>query len=1073
MRLDTNTQDAVLDGVLNEEPQHCALMYSAFDIIDDRRLDSENPLTLHEMFNAEENVTPGNFCTANLEAHVVNRDGVMSGFNYARNFLLMFGVETDHATISNVPNLKLPVIYGGVVVSIENDTNIYCALTSDMSNGITIAYGSAMQSGEKFVALHAFGNVIHAITNKQRSRGRIDINNNAQTLSDKVNSFTVNISLSDAAYDRIIANANGNITEQWVKYSAYFERKTFTLNGSTLTTDTTTFVPQYVFKGIQPRKVLGDDINITASDITTLFDRDATPFIDTAFSTAKTRADMVSDILALIATETGVTFTAENHTFSTDTYDDNPFEGYDGYTYRDLMKLIAESSGLSVRVKGVSISLNESGTTTFSTVLDFCSMNPSNVAYLVNADEYYDFEADEYSVQSIQKVRVQASDEDVGVILPNSPAGDNGIAIIDNPLLIGDNETEIKARCTRIFPNLKNSRSGGYYPGTLQMDSWLIAQPGDAFNIQNYIIYIFTLTTTWNGFAECTVESTGEKTREVLTKTIKQKLRNGRRWHDFEVSVDGLTSRMGNAEGDISDLQSTAEALTLRMTNAEGDITAVQAEAGKLVLEVSGLDSSQIFRDTRFMNALGQDGNNGVNWDNSKWGRAVGSATSDYTRKNISDCPDARVTRAIRMLTSTTYDTAIYQDKIPVIGGKKYIVSGYFRASVTGAYLTITEKDTPGATLDIGFIEYTQTDNKWQRFTASVWPGSSTKSVKIGFVMPNASGAWFELCGLKMELGSTATAWTEADEFTFSRITQSAAELLTEMSDALGNYYTKSETASKIQTDMTDALGNYYTKTETASEISTYVGNNAYGIKSGIAIKTAGVEISGGKYVKIISGSFICNSGNFSISDAGELTAGSYKLSQNGLVYNNGTSSFGITAAKAGTTNLGTALTSNGHIKLVPQSGNNGYLQLYSDSTVLQLLPQPLVGSSGGITKVRNSILGGGAATDIWDEGYFVDLYYTNTYQNSSREVKKDITPLDISGDVIDGLKPVSFRYKERDERVHFGLIHEDTLPIFPEICKGDADTPPQKKAIDYSELIAVLLSEVQKLRARVAALES
>ena len=58
-----------------------------------------------------------------------------------------------------------------------------------------------------------------------------------------------------------------------------------------------------------------------------------------------------------------------------------------------------------------------------------------------------------------------------------------------------------------------------------------------------------------------------------------------------------------------------------------------------------------------------------------------------------------------------------------------------------------------------------------------------------------------------------------------------------------------------------------------ATGITAYVTNHAYGIQSGVAITAAGVEISGGKYVKIKSGGiFTVDSGNFAISNAGAVT---------------------------------------------------------------------------------------------------------------------------------------------------------------------------------------------------------
>ena len=95
---------------------------------------------------------------------------------------------------------------------------------------------------------------------------------------------------------------------------------------------------------------------------------------------------------------------------------------------------------------------------------------------------------------------------------------------------------------------------------------------------------------------------------------------------------------------------------------------------------------------------------------------------------------------------------------------------------------------------------------------------------------------------------------------------------------------------------------------------------------------------------------------------------------------------------------------------------------------------------------------------------------YSDSYNNrSSREVKKNITPIAECGDVLDELAPVTFIYKKDAENiVHSGLIYEDTIDILPQICHDDGKT----KSIDYTDLVPYLLKEIQSLRSRVAELE-
>lgn len=102
-------------------------------------------------------------------------------------------------------------------------------------------------------------------------------------------------------------------------------------------------------------------------------------------------------------------------------------------------------------------------------------------------------------------------------------------------------------------------------------------------------------------------------------------------------------------------------------------------------------------------------------------------------------------------------------------------------------------------------------------------------------------------------------------------------------------------------------------------------------------------------------------------------------------------------------------------------------------------------------------------------QGFF-DEVYANVYPPSSREVKHDINALPASGDIIDSLEPVSFKYNDdKKGKTHYGLIYEDTIEKVPDICN---ETENGTKGINYTEIIPLLLKEIQDLRKRVAELE-
>lgn len=100
---------------------------------------------------------------------------------------------------------------------------------------------------------------------------------------------------------------------------------------------------------------------------------------------------------------------------------------------------------------------------------------------------------------------------------------------------------------------------------------------------------------------------------------------------------------------------------------------------------------------------------------------------------------------------------------------------------------------------------------------------------------------------------------------------------------------------------------------------------------------------------------------------------------------------------------------------------------------------------------------------------YVSTLEYNSLVQNSSRDIKHNITDLPPVGEKLDQLRPVTFVYDDDEtEKQRIGMIYEDTVEVMPEICTDDES----HKAINYVELIPALLKEIQDLRARVAELE-
>lgn len=112
-----------------------------------------------------------------------------------------------------------------------------------------------------------------------------------------------------------------------------------------------------------------------------------------------------------------------------------------------------------------------------------------------------------------------------------------------------------------------------------------------------------------------------------------------------------------------------------------------------------------------------------------------------------------------------------------------------------------------------------------------------------------------------------------------------------------------------------------------------------------------------------------------------------------------------------------------------------------------------------------------GGSGDI--EAYH-DLIYGNAcYQSSDERLKKDIQDLEDSEKFIYGLRPVSYRLIDNDEKLHRGFIAQEV----EELVEGDSaivgeNSRTKYKTLAYTEIIADLVKTVQLQNERIKALE-
>ncbi|MFY7886258.1 MAG: tail fiber domain-containing protein, partial [Dolichospermum sp.] len=131
----------------------------------------------------------------------------------------------------------------------------------------------------------------------------------------------------------------------------------------------------------------------------------------------------------------------------------------------------------------------------------------------------------------------------------------------------------------------------------------------------------------------------------------------------------------------------------------------------------------------------------------------------------------------------------------------------------------------------------------------------------------------------------------------------------------------------------------------------------------------------------------------------------------------------------------------------------NGAQEYVMDS--LQFYPSPDNGNALGTSGNR------------WTAVYAVN----GTIQTSDRNEKTNIISSDLGLDYITKLKPVSYNWKQSDNKKHYGLIAQDVQELGIEF--GGLNIENEKYGLNYSEFIAPLVKAIQELSAQVEELKN
>ncbi|HLW73240.1 MAG TPA: tail fiber domain-containing protein [Candidatus Babeliales bacterium] len=201
---------------------------------------------------------------------------------------------------------------------------------------------------------------------------------------------------------------------------------------------------------------------------------------------------------------------------------------------------------------------------------------------------------------------------------------------------------------------------------------------------------------------------------------------------------------------------------------------------------------------------------------------------------------------------------------------------------------------------------------------------------------------------------------------------------------------------------------------------------------------------------------------------------GSYNTALgNGALFTNVT---GGTNTAIGQAALGGLTTGNNNIALGDGAGN---ALTSSESNDIYIGNAGVVGESniiriGTVGTQTEAFMAGihGTTTGLAAITVLVDANGQLGTISSTRRVKHDIQDMSTDSAFIYKLRPVTFVYNgDASETKQYGLIAEEVNEVFPTIVVHDENGQPY--TVQYHVLPALILNELQKLAARVEALEA
>ena len=449
----------------------------------------------------------------------------------------------------------------------------------------------------------------------------------------------------------------------------------------------------------------------------------------------------------------------------------------DDLTCRQIISWAAEAAGCYAH-------MNADGKLQFLTYTDKRSTAKITPDGASNSTAYYadSLSYEDYTVKAIEKVQIRQSDNDVGVIYPDSTTATNTYAVQGNLLLTTGTEANLKSVVQNLYNVLKNVT---YTPCKVAVPSSSGLACGQIVHVKDargreFDTYLMSATIS---SGKASFESVGSASRESSSAVNSQSYKNlTGKMLEIKTSVDGLEVKASDLTGKYTDLKATVDGLSSEVKK-DTKITG----GGNLIL---GSES--------FKNALSGGPGSSVVYGDDGSATITNANTNGYFMFNTMG---TRIIKGVTLCLSVMYK---------LISGTDALRLGITFTGDNGKYYIAYIKTADQ-------LEIKQTDGWVLRY--GTWtPGQNGVLKKADFDSNDNCTNKFALLHPMLQYGNAPTAWNASsgdyitEKSAKSLISQSADEIKTEVRSL-------KETTTTISNDLDNTKKEFKTVKESVSAI--------------------------------------------------------------------------------------------------------------------------------------------------------------------------------------------------------------------------------------------------------------